>query len=175
MLISTIEKAIKERMEAFASPVLDNVAMPAICVESFPSNFDDYLNKFNHPVGTALITYAGTSYTSQHTLGLSVQGKKLDFSIVLLLRARKNKSEDVYPYLDAIEQALIGYKISGCDKITLSKSRFLDENYGVFIYQIDIQTTTKAVERPDTTDYPLLKKISNHDNFGNITEVPANA
>lgn len=143
-----------------------------VAVESFPENFSEYLDKFSHPVGVVLLAFKGATYGKDSGLGLTVQDKKLDLTATIIIRA--SKIEQVYPYIETLEQSLMGYKMPGCEKIYFTKSTFIGEDYGKFVYQADFSTSTKAVEAVPADTNALLKKITNVNNFGEVTEVISN-
>lgn len=161
MGIKEIENSIKEKLKADLS---------GLSVESFPSNFADYLDKFSHPIGTVFLTYRGASYQKPAVLGLHVQEKQLDFSLILVVRAAKN--EELYPYIDQLENILMGYKTIGCEKIYFTKNSFLDEYFGIFMYEIDFSTSTKAVEVVQENTDPLLTQVQIDNNFGETQIIP---
>lgn len=162
--------AIKDIEDSIKSLLKENFS--GLSVESFPENFSDYLDKFSHPVGAILLNYKGSSFSSPETLNFVVQNDKTDFSAIILIRAAK--SEAVYPYIEQLKQILTGYKMPGCDKVFISKISFLDEIYGKFIYVVDFSTITKLVEAVPAETNALLKKITNVNNFGEVTEVISN-
>lgn len=161
MALKDIEKLIKDRL-------LEKIT--GLAVESFPENFGDYMTKFSHPVGVVLLAFKGAGYTADAALGITVQDKRLDFTATLIKRAPKN--EDCYEHLDAIENALMGYKMPGCTKIYFTRSVFMANDFEKFIYTLDFSTTTKAVEVIEDSADPLLKKITLENNFGDTNVIP---
>lgn len=159
-MIKDIENVIRQRLA-------DSIT--TLSVESFPDDFSDYLDKFSHPQGSVLVTYKGSTFTAPQGMGAIQQKRKVDFSAIIIVRA--SKAEEVYPYIDAVEQVCMGYKIPGCEKIFLTKSNFLDEIFGKFMYEVNFSLNTTQVEDTELQALPLLKKVTIEDNFGEITEI----
>jgi len=152
MLISDIENQIKDRLK---NKIIDEFGYPKLDVESFPESFSDYLDQFSHPTGALLLAYKGSTFSDSQSLGFINQEEKIDFSIIFIFRA--SNIDKTYPYLEQITRSLKGYKIDGCEKIKSSKISFLDENFGVWIFELDFSLVKTSIETIFSEDLPVLK------------------
>jgi len=155
VLISDIENSIKERLK---DKIVDDFDVSKLEVESFPSSFSDYLERFSHPTGAALVSYKGSTFSASQSLGFISQEEKVDFSIILILRGIK--IDETYSYVNQVSQFLRGYKIDGCEKIIPSKITFLDEDFGVWIYELEFSLIKTSIEVGLSNDLPTLKSIT---------------
>lgn len=139
-------------------------------VESFPSKFEEF--SFTHPLGAILLRYQGSSFSDSQAIGILIQDEKIEFALVIGLRYL-SCSQEAYPFLGSIKEALTGFKPQGCSKMQPVKAEFVDEENGDLWYGMTFSLTLTAFEKAQLENLPLLKKITLENNFGDTEVYPS--
>ena len=148
MLINTVETAIIERLKA---------KIPDAYVEAFPDNPALFVPK--HPKVNLLCRYADSTYSEPGPTDIIVQERKMAFDITIVVKNLRGK-EGCYTYLDAVRQAITGFKIPGCTKMYVSKDRYIKNADGLWFYSLMIVTKTRNIEvNAEQEPLPIFKTI----------------
>ena len=136
MNILNIQNSIKSKLQ---EEITD------LKIESFPSGFQDYLNKFTHPKGALLIHYAGSDYSEPNNHNLIEQTRKSFFDIYIILK-NLIKADEACNYLEQVRNILTGFEVSGCEKMFPLNDDFILEQNGIWIYAIKFALLTPLEE-----------------------------
>lgn len=134
-MIKTISDEIKIKLKQSITDVE---------VANYPQKFDRFLKEFIHPKGAILVTYKGSTFSKPQTTDIVIQEESVSFALIVLIRAFTD--DEALIYLDKIKKSLTGFKIAGCSKIWVERTEFLDEDEGIFMYEVDFTTKTKSFE-----------------------------
>jgi len=141
MEIKIVEDAIIERLKA---------QIADIQVEGFPENVEQYV--FNHPKAAILVQYRSSDFTRSQVLDRISQIMSLTFACILVsrgLRATETHS-GAYTYLDQVREALTGFQpvpnTQGISKLQPTREAFIDENNGIWVYEIVFSTNGRNEE-----------------------------
>jgi hypothetical protein len=162
------DNTIPNTSEALEQAVLDRltVCFPGLVVEPFPDDPDSY--RLNHPVGALLLRYHGSKYGPLLDTGLVVQERAVALEVTLVFRCLNGK-DGVYAHLEAVRQALAGFKPPAFAKLKPIGEEFLSQGGGEWRYAIDFATTTTVVEVETPEDFPVVTKMTftggSHDDF----------
>ena len=169
----------------FISPIEDSIitrlklkTAGRVLVEPYPDNPEIY--EPTHALGALLVRYAEGEYGDTRDIGLVIQERDMMFEVTLAMWSLRGKQGGVYAWLESVRIALTGFKPPDCTlKLTPVNEGFVNRSVGLksktrrlWQYQITFRTRTLNIEIPEEEQYPLLKKITAHDNLGNTTEVP---
>jgi phage gp37-like protein len=154
VLITEIEDALIARLKS---------KVPQLQVDSFPDKPSEF--RLLHPKGAILVRYQGSKYSEPQTMGAVVQGRAVEFDIILVMRNLRDHA-GIYAHLDAVRLALTGYRVPGCEKFYLTREEFIDETDGIWQYGIRVATELPNVELPEDEVLPLLKKATATDQYG---------
>lgn len=158
-MIQTVENAIVDRLKANISDLK---------IEGFPEKPSEY--RLMHSKGAILVHYQGSKYSSLKSTDPVVQERTLTFGITVVVR-RLRKQSGAYAYIEAVRQALTGYKIPGCTKMYPTSEEFISEHGGIWQYGLSFSMRTLAVEVGEDEQLPSLTNVTVDSGEYGTTEV----
>lgn len=111
-----------------------------------------------HPVGAALVGYAGTSYSPSRDTFAVIQKKEINLSIILVFR-QLNGPDGAVDMLDRIRRLLVGFRPPDCGKLHMQSERFAGQDDGIWWYELALTCTGMLVEATELEDGPKLTKL----------------
>jgi len=175
--IAAIEAAIVAQLKASFATV---AGMGGIDIEHFPDAPQKY--RAVSQLGTVLVVYRDDDYKDPEPTDRIVQERVLQFEIDVISRSLgwayasgDPSGPGAYQMLGQIRQALMGYAIPGCKKMYPRRTRFVEDAEGVnYIYAMDWEIPTMAVEVSTVDNYPVLTKVmALEENAQTTISVPA--
>jgi hypothetical protein len=134
MNIKDVEDAIINKLKADITDLQ---------IEGFPEDYDQY--QFLHPKGAILVAYSGSDYTKSAVLDRVSQIQTLHFDILLISRGLRTHT-GAYTYLDQIRASLTGYQPTGLSKVYPTKEEFVDQETGIWRYNISVSVNGRNEE-----------------------------
>jgi len=128
-----------------------------LAAELWPEQQREY--RLNHPVGAALVGYAGAEYGHARDVGLAVQDRDMTIPVLLCFR-QLNGPNGAIDMLDQVRALLLGFAPPDCTKILLQAERFAGEEARLWWYELTTGCRTLAVEDADLVEKPLLKQLN---------------
>lgn len=130
-----ILQAFKDRLNAHF-PDWDCQLMP-----------DDPSNYFlSHPNGAILISYAGSTFGEVRPSGAITQARTL--SVVLTVMSRNLYNDfGAITLLDNLRLSLVGFRPPSCSECYLKEEHFDEQESGIWVYQLVIETQTMQVQQ----------------------------
>lgn len=124
-------------------------ALPDAEVKLFPDRPDQY--RFIHPKGAVLVGYQGSSFGRPHDTGAIVQERMMTLHLTVFGRGVHNDA-GALELLDRLRLAVTGYKPLHCNPIHLLSESFVNEEGGIWQYELRAATETQQVQQcpPDT-------------------------
>jgi hypothetical protein len=166
--IGTIEAALVNQLSS---------QITEIEVAHFPDTPEAY--RMTHRIGAALVRYDGGEYGKLIDTAAIVQERTLKFEITVMMRdlgwnvggPSGGATPGAYSMMEAVRVALTGFRVPGCDKAYPLRERFVkrDKQGGVWIYSINFELRTAAVEASVTDNYPLLTTATTQEQGGITT------
>ena len=164
--ITAIEDAIIERLK--------RLPLQAGVLPYPDKDFEKY--EPMHGNGEILVSYVGEDEGAATGLDLLVQEREIQFELTFVFSSLRavGRNGGLYAHLEAARLALTGWRAPDCHKKTIlvSVDRVRRYKQRWWQYVQAWQFTALNIEIPDEEQYPLLKRITAHDNLGNTTEVP---
>ena len=140
----TIIDAVVARLKA---------AFPDLAVEYFPDKPAEY--RLNHPRGALLVSYLGSQFDTTVDVTYIAQPRTVKLSVTVILRQLNGRGGAV-DVVDAVRQALVGFRPPDCRKVWAMSEKFLGETAGLWQYAVDVATEAMLVEDADVnTETPL--------------------
>ncbi|HWO57682.1 MAG TPA: Gp37 family protein [bacterium] len=137
-------------------------AFPHLAVELYPERPSEY--RLNHPRGALLVGYVRSHYGAPVDTEIMAQERSVEVSVAVLMRGLHDGAGAV-PTLDAVRQAVIGWKMPDCDKSRIVGDRFLDQSAGLWTYELTFSGRTLVLEDEEPDAGPILKHITTEDGF----------
>ena len=129
------------------------VKLPQLAVEYFPDRPAEY--RLNHPRGALLVSYLGSQFDTTVDVTYIAQPRTVKLSVTVILRQLNGKGGAV-DVVDAVRQALVGFRPPDCRKVWAMSEKFLGETAGLWQYAVDLATEAMLVEDADVnTETPL--------------------
>ena len=129
------------------------VKLPQLAVEYFPDRPAEY--RLNHPRGALLVSYLGSQFDTTVDVTDIAQPRTVKLSVTVILRQLNGKGGAV-DVVDAVRQALVGFRPPDCRKVWAVSEKFLGETAGLWQYAVDLATEAMLVEDADVnTETPL--------------------
>ena len=129
------------------------VKIPQLAVEYFPDRPAEY--RLNHPKGALLVSYLGSQFDTTVDVTDIAQPRTVKLSVTVILRQLNGKGGAV-DVVDAVRQALVGFRPPDCRKVWAVSEKFLGETAGLWQYAVDLATEAMLVEDADVnTETPL--------------------
>ena len=129
------------------------VKLPQLAVEYFPDRPAEY--RLNHPRGALLVSYLGSQVDTTVDVTYIAQPRTVKLSVTVILRQLNGKGGAV-DVVDAVRQALVGFRPPDCRKVWAVSEKFLGETAGLWQYAVDLATEAMLVEDADVnTETPL--------------------
>lgn len=126
-----------------------------VLVEFFPERPSDY--RLNHPKGSILIGYDGTTFDASNDISLVRQQATVHFSLTVMFR-QLNGKQGALVELDKLRQLMIGFKPNHYRSCILVKDHFVGEDKGVWQYVLNLKTQSLLVQT--LPDEPTITKIT---------------
>lgn len=160
--IATMETAIIGQLQQFLGASLGR---QMIEIAHFPDR--PKLYELRHPIGAALVCYAGSTYEKIDDIGHVIQDREMLWDIGVLMRdlgwayggPSSGMSPGAYQVIDLIRQALLGFRPSkGFTPMRLVYDRFLrtDSDAAVWVWDVRFATRSKVVEHHQIPTFPLF-------------------
>ncbi|MCW5223518.1 hypothetical protein D5041_07890 [Verminephrobacter aporrectodeae subsp. tuberculatae] len=129
------------------------VKLPQLAVEYFPEQPAQY--RLNHPKGALLVSYLGSQFSTTVDVTYIAQPRTVKLSITVILRQLNGRGGAV-DVLDAVRQALVGFRPPDCRKVWIVSEKFLGEAAGLWQYAVDVASEAMQIENADVnTETPL--------------------
>lgn len=129
------------------------VKLPQLAVEYFPDRPAEY--RLNHPKGALLVSYLGSQFDATVDVTYIAQPRTVKLSVTVILRQLNGKGGAV-DVVDAVRQALVGFRPPDCRKVWAVSEKFLGETAGLWQYAVDLASEAVLVEDADVnTETPL--------------------
>ncbi len=129
------------------------VKLPQLAVEYFPDRPAEY--RLNHPRGALLVSYLGSQFDTTVDGTYLAQPRTVKLSVTVILRQLNGKGGAV-DVVDAVRQALVGFRPPDCRKVWAVSEKFLGETAGLWQYAVDLASEAMLVEDADVnTETPL--------------------
>ena len=129
------------------------VKLPQLAVEYFPDRPAEY--RLNHPRGALLVSYLGSLFDTTVDVTYIAQPRTVKLSVTVILRQLNGRGGAV-DVVDAVRQALVGFRPPDCRKVWAMSEKFLGETAGLWQYAVDVATEAMLVEDADVnTETPL--------------------
>lgn len=133
------------------------VKLPQLAVEYFPDRPAEY--RLNHPRGALLVSYLGSQFDTTVDVTYIAQPRTVKLSVTVILRQLNGKGGAV-DVVDAVRQALVGFRPPDCRKVWAVSEKFLGETAGLWQYAVDLASQAMLVEDADVnTEAPLIDVI----------------
>ncbi|MBE2896741.1 hypothetical protein HPC38_07625 [Pasteurellaceae bacterium HPA106] len=139
-----ILESIHDRLEA---------QLPSFTVELFPDNVDDYFLK--DELGAVLVQYAGSKFETVGSSDIIQQRRVVAVALTILARSQHDDS-GALAMLDQVRLAVVGFRPTNCEAISLLSEEFAGEASGIWQYQLLLRTETWQVENRICEDKPGL-------------------
>lgn len=146
---SYIEQAEAEIVETLKQSVDGSVK-----VQSFPSDITTF--DFAGLKAAALIHYSGSNFMGRKGPANTAQAQRMNFSIVLLIRALKGVG-GAYQTLEDIRLALQGESFNGAGPVEIVSDRLVSEVEGQWRFEITIGLDAPAVARERQAPASLMR------------------
>ena len=104
-----------------------------LSAEFWPEEEKEY--RLNHPVGAALVGYAGATYDSRDTFAV-IQRRELTLPVILVFR-QLNGPDGAVDMLDRIRALLTGFRPPDCGKLHMQSERFRRAGFPVVVVRAD--------------------------------------
>lgn len=151
--LSDLEEAFLQRLQ----PVLN------LAVELYPARFQDY--RLLHPKGAVLIVYGGSEFSPPEAMGAIVQTRTVKMALVLMVRNLRTHAEGL-PWLDALRALVTGFTpVPGATKAWPRQERFVDQQEGVWIWELMVHFKLPNLELDDGELGALLKHVTTLDGY----------
>lgn len=137
--------------------VRERLAILPLAAELWPEHHEKY--RLNHPVGAALVGYAGARFDNTRDVGVCVQDRDMIIPVILCFR-QLNGANGAIDMLDRVRTLLLGFAPPDCGKIFLQAEKFAGEEDRVWWYQLDVACRTIAVEDAEEEDGPVLTRLN---------------
>ncbi len=137
--------------------VRERLATLPLAAELWPEHHEKY--RLNHPLGAALVGYAGARFGDAKDVGICIQERDMVFPVILCFR-QLNGPNGAIDMLDRVRTLLLGFAPPDCDKILLQAEKFAGEEDRVWWYQLDVACRTMAVEDAEEEDGPVLTHLN---------------
>ncbi|WP_279029301.1 Gp37 family protein [Bilophila wadsworthia] len=137
--------------------VRERLAILPLAAELWPEHHEKY--RLNHPVGAALVGYAGARFDNARDVGVCVQDRDMIIPVILCFR-QLNGANGAIDMLDRVRTLLLGFAPPDCGKILLQAEKFAGEEDRVWWYQLDVACRTIAVEDAEEEDGPVLTQLN---------------
>jgi hypothetical protein len=112
-------------------------AHPNLSVELFPDRPDQY--RLNHPVGAVLVSYSGSSYTTENLINVSSCMREMNVSLTMMVRSL-NGDKGAIAITDSVRNTIHGQVLEGAlSNIELVKDSFAGNDNGIWQYLLDIK------------------------------------
>lgn len=123
------EVEIVEKLNLFfTSKNVENLFNAALMPES-KRDFDVMINR-SLSRGVVAVQYMDSIYDPSSSASMMLQEEKAKFRLTILIEKIRGP-KGLYTFIDLIKTALMGYRLSGSDRISLSK-------YGTLEYEADV-------------------------------------
>lgn len=142
-----ILESIRARLEA---------QLPSFTVELFPDNVDDYFLK--DELGAVLVQYAGSKFETVGSSDIIQQRRVVAVALTILARSQHDDS-GALAMLDQVRLAVVGFRPTNCETISLLSEEFAGEARGIWQYQLLLRTETWQVEHRTCEDKPVLTHV----------------
>lgn len=148
MLMATtneILEAIRSRLEALP-----------LSAEFWPEEEKEY--RLNHPVGAALVGYAGAAYSPSRDTFAVIQRREITLPVILVFR-QLNGPDGAVDMLDRVRSLLVGFRPPDCGKLHMQSERFAGQASRLWWYELTLTCTGMLVEATEFEDGPKLTQL----------------
>jgi hypothetical protein len=150
---------VQDQLKHRVTSVFGNIGLP-IQAYVYP-DFDRDTWWSGPEIGFVLLVYRGTRLSKPLSTDAMVQERTLEFNVVVLARTISwalRGSQSVYALVDAVENALTGFRPHGCRNAYFTDERFTerDSEGGVWLYELKLEVITM---RPKMDENYILGQL----------------
>lgn len=134
-----------------------------LAVERYPARAQDY--RLLHPKGAVLIGYGGSEFSPPRAMGALVQERTVKILLVLIVTNLRTHADSL-PWLDALRALITGFTpVPGATKAYPQQERFLEEQDGVWSWELMVHFKLPNLELDDGELGALLKHVTTLDDY----------
>ena len=127
-----------------------------LSAEFWPEDEKEYF--LAHPVGAALVGYAGASYAAPRDTFAVIQRREISLPVILVFR-QLNGPDGAVDMLDRVRRLLVGFRPPDCGKLRAVSDRFVGQASGLWWYELNLVCDGMLVEATELEDGPKLTKL----------------
>lgn len=127
-----------------------------LSAEFWPEEEKEY--RLNHPVGAALVGYAGASYGPSRDTFAVIQTREITLAVILVFR-QLNGPDGAVDMVDRIRSFLTGFRPPDCGKLHMKSERFAGQASRLWWYELTLTCAGVLVEAMEEEDLPVLTDI----------------
>lgn len=127
-----------------------------LSAEFWPEEEREY--RLNHPVGAALVGYAGATYGPSRDMFAVIQEREIRLSVILVFR-QLNGRDGAVDMVDRIRRLLTGFRPPDCGKLHMRSERFAGQASRLWWYELTLTCTGMLVEAMEMEDEPKLADV----------------
>lgn len=135
--------------------VRSRLAELPLSAEFWPEEEKEY--RLNHPVGAALVGYAGATYVPSRDTFAVIQRRELTLPVILVFR-QLNGRDGAVDMLDRVRALLVGFRPPDCGKLHMRSERFAGQASRLWWYELTLTCAGLLVEATQTEEEPKLKE-----------------
>ncbi len=129
----------------------------SLSAEFWPEEEKEY--RLNHPIGAALVGYAGAAYSPSRDTFAVIQRREISLPVILVFR-QLNGPDGAVDMLDRVRALLVGFRPPDCGKLHMRSERFAGQASRLWWYELTLTCSGLLVEAMETEDEPKLTDIS---------------
>lgn len=145
--------------------VRGRLAVLPLAAELWPEHHEKY--RLNHPVGAALVGYAGARFGDAKDVGVCMQEREMVIPVILCFR-QLNGPNGAIDMLDRARSLLLGFQPPDCGRMLLQAEKFVGEEDRVWWYQLDVACRGIAVEDAEEDGGPRLTQLDHEEQHEEI-------
>lgn len=156
-VVHTVAPSYLEKIETDIIAELTPLVSGALKVEQMPTEPANY--DLGSLKGAIVVHYKGSQFTALDSVSGASQGRRMNFAIVLLTRELRGHV-GAYKALDDIRLALQGATFQGAGPCEMVSDGLVDENAGLWRWDIVIGLNAPAVARPRQRPAGLMRPVT---------------
>ena len=127
-----------------------------LSAEFWPDEEKEYY--LAHPMGAALVGYAGAAYGPSRDTGVVIQRREISLPVILVFR-QLNGPDGAVDMTDRVRKLLVGFRPPDCGRMRMSTERFAGQSSGLWWYELIFAVDGILVEATEFEDGPKLKQL----------------
>lgn len=153
MNYGTAEQEIVTRLNGYIVAKGKTAFYEAVLQPETEQQYADFYSKFTK--ARTAVQYIDSDYQQNSSTGLAVQEEVVRFR--LTFEARKLRGEGgIYNFMELTKLALVGFRLSDSDRLTLSKYGLLEFEQGGWQPYLEFECKTLNVQDFDDNELPVL-------------------